>query len=79
MQALEDKKCRISLGSRAEGKVNSFVYFIQRMKAELEYDSISDLMENILSETGYEDELKMEDTDEANARLENINEFFILY
>ena len=75
-QALEDKKCRISLGSRAEGKVNSFVYFIQRMKAELEYDSISDLMENILSETGYEDELKMEDTDEANARLENINEFF---
>ena len=46
------------------------------MKAELEYDSISDLMENILSETGYEDELKMEDTDEANARLENINEFF---
>ena len=75
-QALEDKKCRISLGSRAEGKVNSFVYFIQRMKAELEYDSISDLMENILSETGYEDELKMEDTDEANARLENISEFF---
>lgn len=75
-QALEDKKCRISLGPRAEGKVNSFVYFIQRMKAELEYDSISDLMENILSETGYEDELKMEDTDEANARLENINEFF---
>ena len=75
-QALEDKKCRISLGSRAEGKVNSFVYFIQRMKAELEYDSISDLMENILSETGYEAELKMEDTDEANARLENINEFF---
>ncbi len=75
-QALEDKKCRISLGSRAECKVNSFVYFIQRMKAELEYDSISDLMENILSETGYEDELKMEDTDEANARLENISEFF---
>ena len=75
-QALEDKKCRISLGPRAEGKVNSFVYFIQRMKAELEYDSISDLMENILSETGYEAELKMEDTDEANARLENINEFF---
>lgn len=75
-QALEDKKCRISLGSRAEGKVNSFVYFIQRMKAELEYDSISDLMENILSETGYEAELKMEDTDEANARLENISEFF---
>ena len=75
-QALEDKKCRISLGPRAEGKVNSFVYFIQRMKAELEYDSISDLMENILSETGYEAELKMEDTDEANARLENISEFF---
>ena len=75
-QALEDKKCRISLGPRAEGKVNSFVYFIQRMKAELEYDSISDLMENILSETGYEAELKTEDTDEANARLENISEFF---
>ncbi|MBQ3664993.1 MAG: DNA helicase PcrA [Lachnospiraceae bacterium] len=61
---------------RSASKVQPFVDFIQKLRAQIKYESISDIMEKILNETGYIDELKAEGTDEAKSRLENIDEFF---
>lgn len=58
----------------AESKIKPFIMFIQSLKARAEMDSVSDLLKAIIDETGYVDELKAEGTDEAEQRIENINE-----
>lgn len=60
---------------RAASRVKPFADFIQRMKAEKEYCSLTELVEKILEDTGYVQELEIEDTVESNGRIENINEF----
>lgn len=61
---------------RSAVKVKPFVDFIQRLRAEMQYGKISDVMELILSDTGYVKELELENTDEARGRINNIDEFF---
>ena len=60
---------------RSASKVKPFADFIQRMKAEAEYVSLTELVDKILKETGYLQELIIENTDESKARIENIDEF----
>lgn len=59
---------------RAESKIRPFVLFIQGLKAKAEILSVSQLLEEIIEQTGYVEELRAEGTDEAEARIENINE-----
>ncbi|MCI9006054.1 MAG: DNA helicase PcrA [Lachnospiraceae bacterium] len=59
---------------KAGGKIKLFVNFIQVMRSKLEYLSVSDAIQEILDETGYVKELEAENTDEARARIENIDE-----
>ena len=59
---------------RAESKIRPFVLFIQGLKAKAEILSVSQLLEEIIEQTGYVDELRAEGTDEAETRIENINE-----
>lgn len=60
--------------SRSAAKVESFVSFIQTLRSQEDYLSIQELLEEILEQTGYVKELEAEDTDEARARIENIDE-----
>ncbi len=60
---------------RSAAKIKPFVDFIQRMRAEAEYVSLTELVDKILTETGYLQELELEDTDESRARIGNIDEF----
>ena len=62
-----------TLGKSAS-KVKPFVMFIQAMRAKAEYLSVSELLNEIIEETGYVKELEAEGTDEAMARIENIDE-----
>ncbi len=62
-----------TMGKAAE-KIRPFVLFIQSMRAKLEYLSLTQLMEEIIEITGYVAELQAEGTDEALARIENIDE-----
>lgn len=62
-----------SLG-RSATKIKPFVTFIQAMRSKLEYFTVSQILEDIIEETGYVRELEAEDTDEAKARIENIDE-----
>ena len=60
---------------RSASKVKPFADFIQRMRVEAEYVSLTELVDKILEETGYLQELIIENTDESKARIENIDEF----
>lgn len=62
-----------SLG-RGAVKIRPFVTFIQSLRSKAEYLSVTELLDDIIEETGYVADLKAEDTDEANARIENIDE-----
>ncbi len=59
---------------KAAVKIAPFVTFIQKMRSKLGLISISELLQEIIDETGYVKELEAEGTDEATARIENIDE-----
>lgn len=62
------------LGKAAE-KIRPFVLFIQSMRSKLDNGySLLKVMEEIIETTGYVKELEAEDTEEAQARIENIDE-----
>lgn len=59
---------------RSLSKIDGFVTFIQSLKSKAESYTVQELLEEVIDLTGYVDELKAEDTDEARARIENIDE-----
>lgn len=64
----------IGLSKRVTDDLQNFVSFIQQMHAMKDYLSASELIEEVLQRSGYRQELKRENTLEAEGRLENINE-----
>ena len=59
---------------KAAAKIRPFVLFIQSMKAKAKLLSVADLLQEVIETTGYVRELDAEGTDEAEARIENIDE-----
>ena len=59
---------------KAAAKIRPFVNFIQMLRSKQEFLSVSQLLKEIIEETGYVRELEAEGTDEAEARIENIDE-----
>ena len=60
---------------KAADKIRPFVLFIQSMRAKLENGySLTQLILEIIETTGYVEELEAEGTEEAQARIENIDE-----
>lgn len=59
---------------RGASKMESFVALIEHFKLDAQEMTISDLMKEIIEETGYIESLKAEDSEEAEARIENIDE-----
>ncbi len=61
--------------NRAAAKITKFTDLIDGFKQESENgESISTLYQSILDETGYLEELELEGTEEAEARIENLEE-----
>ena len=60
--------------SRSASKVKPFVLFIQTLRSKLPFLSVSELLKEIIEETGYVRDLVAEDTEEAQGRIENIEE-----
>lgn len=59
---------------KGAAKVKPFVTFIQTLRSQAEYYDVQELMTAIIEGTGYVKELEAEDTEEAKARIENIDE-----
>lgn len=62
-----------SLG-RSALKITPFVTLIQTMRSKQPYIGVADLMREVIEQTGYVRELEAEGTEEARARIENIDE-----
>ena len=72
-EALE-KAGEIPTLGRAAGKIAPFVALIHRFRSVCANQGVSALLQEIIDETGYVEELQLEGTDEAKARIENIDE-----
>ena len=72
-EALE-KAGEIPTLGRAAGKIAPFVALIHRFRSVCANQGVSALLQKIIDETGYVEELQLEGTDEAKARIENIDE-----
>lgn len=72
-EALE-KADEIPTLGRAAGKIAPFVELIHHFRSVCANEGVSALLQEIIDETGYVEELKLEGTDEAKARIENIDE-----
>ncbi len=59
---------------KAAAKIRPFVLLIQSLRSKLGLISLTDLLDEILENTGYVKELQAEGTEEAKARIENIDE-----
>lgn len=59
---------------RGSAKVLPFTVLIQMLRAKQEQGSVSDILKAVIEETGYVKELELEGTEEAESRIENINE-----
>lgn len=72
-EALEQADEIPTLG-RAAGKIVPFVELIHHFRSVCANEGVAALLQEIIDETGYVEELKLEGTDEAKARIENIDE-----
>lgn len=59
---------------RGAARLESFVALIEHFKADAEEMTLSALMQEIIDETGYIESLEAGDAEEAQARIENIDE-----
>jgi DNA helicase-2/ATP-dependent DNA helicase PcrA len=62
------------LGAAAIKAVGRFMSTMERLRERLESASVGDLIQEMLSETGYMDALRAERTIEAQGRMENLEE-----
>ena len=72
-EALSRVKEIPGIGS-ASGKIDGFVTFIRRLRTLSLELPVPELIDTILKETGYQQALLDEDTDESRERIENLNE-----
>lgn len=66
---------QVGLSKRATNAIRDFHKMIRNWTQQQDFLSATDLVEDVLKITGYEDMLKNENSLEAQSRLENINEF----
>ena len=59
---------------RSLSKIDGFVTFIQSLKSKADSYTVRELLEEVIELTGYVTELQAEDTEESQARIENIDE-----
>ncbi|MCD8365081.1 MAG: DNA helicase PcrA [Clostridiales bacterium] len=73
-EALKQVEDIPTIKNAAAAKVRPFVTFIQTLRSKLPYVSLETLAEEMIEDTGYVADLEAEGTDEARARIENIDE-----
>ncbi len=59
---------------RGAAKLKPFVTLIQTMRSKAEYIGVTELLQEVIEETGYVEELEAENTEEAQQRISNIDE-----
>ncbi len=63
------------LTQRAKDSLNTFSSLIRKFMAMKELFTVTELIENVIDSIGYIEEIRQEDTVQAESRIENIKEF----
>jgi DNA helicase-2/ATP-dependent DNA helicase PcrA len=75
MEVLRDVEHDETISGRARKSVTDFVHLIDDFTVKAESESVADLVEAILEETGYREFIKSSDEKDARSRLEIVDEF----
>lgn len=59
---------------RSLSKLSNFVTMIQAFRGKMEYYSLKELLEDILEQTGYLEELRASEEEDADDRIDNVEE-----
>lgn len=73
-EIISDETSVNTLAGRASKKVNEFAKLIQRYQGNLDQLPAVEILDGILSDSGYRQDLQNQGTDEADNRLENLKE-----
>ncbi len=75
-EILSDETSIKTLAGRSSKGVIQFVEIIQRWRAQIDTVSASELVQGVLEDSGYVRDLKAQGTDEAEDRLQNVQELY---
>lgn len=75
-EILSDPTSVNTLAGRSAKSVNKFVETLQKWQAEITNMTAFDILEGIINDSGYVDDLQSQGTDEAEDRIENIEELY---
>jgi DNA helicase II / ATP-dependent DNA helicase PcrA len=75
-EILSDETSATTMSGRAAKSVNQFVEMIKTAQAQLEANTAAEILNYIIEESGYIDDLKQQGTDEADNRIENLFELY---
>jgi DNA helicase-2/ATP-dependent DNA helicase PcrA len=75
-EILSDETSVNTLAGRSAKSVNNFAAMISRWQAELATMPASDILQGILEDSGYVQDLMSQGTDEAEDRVQNVQELF---
>ncbi|MCU0549230.1 MAG: DNA helicase PcrA [Leptolyngbya sp. Prado105] len=75
-EILSDETSVRTLAGRSAKGVIQFVEIIQRWRSQLDQVSASEIVQGVLEDSGYVRDLKAQGTDEAEDRLQNVQELY---
>ena len=75
-EILSDPTSVNTLAGRSAKAVNKFVEIFQKWQAEVTNMTAFDLLEGLINDSGYVDDLQSQGTEEAENRIENIEELY---
>jgi DNA helicase-2/ATP-dependent DNA helicase PcrA len=73
-EIISDEVSVNNLAGRAAKSINGFCQLIQKWQTQLDVLSASEIVQGIMEDSGYIDDLKKQGTDEAQDRLQNVFE-----
>jgi DNA helicase-2/ATP-dependent DNA helicase PcrA len=75
-EILSDETSVNTLAGRSAKSVNSFAQLVSRWQEQVENSEAVEIIQGIMEQSGYIEDLKKQGTDEAENRLENISELY---
>ncbi|AMA08334.1 DNA helicase PcrA [Picosynechococcus sp. PCC 73109] len=75
-EILSDETSVATIAGRAARKINEFTGLIQEMQGKMATMRGADILDYVMENSGYIDDLKMQGTEEADSRVENISELY---
>jgi DNA helicase-2/ATP-dependent DNA helicase PcrA len=75
-EIISDETSVNTLAGRATKSVNKLAKIIQNLQEKITDLSASEILDQIMEDSGYIDELKQQGTEEADTRIENIQELY---